>query len=164
MMSAKTAFSLRSFSATLPMRTAPAVWELEGPTMTGPRMSNMFTEGYDILFTASCYCKNQNKKGLTPHCVSPRHIVHTRCGVNHTPSLCHCLAERKETMYFTGRFFLAGTMPSSLQVGLFLIKKRDYAVSLSLRPRYARSSSASESDRFPKMLSTNEKYTSFFAR
>lgn len=25
-----------------PMRTAPAVWELEGPTMTGPRMSNRF--------------------------------------------------------------------------------------------------------------------------
>ena len=27
-----------------PIRTAPAVWELEGPTMTGPRISKMFME------------------------------------------------------------------------------------------------------------------------
>ena len=28
--------------ATRPMRTAPAVWELLGPTMTGPMISKMF--------------------------------------------------------------------------------------------------------------------------
>ena len=33
-----------SVRAMLPIRAAPAVWELDGPTMTGPRISKMSME------------------------------------------------------------------------------------------------------------------------
>ena len=36
-----------------PMRTAPAVWELEGPTITGPRISNKFIERSSEMYHAS---------------------------------------------------------------------------------------------------------------
>ena len=34
---------------TYPILTAPAVWELDGPTITGPRISNMFIFYFSIL-------------------------------------------------------------------------------------------------------------------
>ena len=40
-MSARTGLPSSSVRAIRPMRTAPAVWELEGPTITGPRISKM---------------------------------------------------------------------------------------------------------------------------
>ena len=38
---ASTGSSPSSVRAMLPMRTAPAVWELDGPTITGPRISKI---------------------------------------------------------------------------------------------------------------------------
>ena len=55
---------------------------------------------------------------------------------------------------FTGRLFLAGTMPYSLQVGLFLIKKRDYAVPLNLRPHMYEAHLPLNLTGSPKMLPT----------
>ena len=37
-------------ATTKPSRTAPAVWELDGPTMTGPMMSKMFIR-YSVFYS-----------------------------------------------------------------------------------------------------------------
>ena len=48
----------RIFHATRPRRTAPAVWELDGPIITGPMMSNTFIEassGQGIIMPWTAY-------------------------------------------------------------------------------------------------------------
>lgn len=55
---ASTGSAPRSFLVISPILAAPAVWELDGPTITGPRMSKMFIllPSFSIVFVFPAVC------------------------------------------------------------------------------------------------------------
>ena len=60
LMLALTGVSPSSLRATIPILTAPAVWELEGPIMTGPMISNSFMQKFrgGKIFNRDRYAKD----------------------------------------------------------------------------------------------------------